>query len=81
VSYIVSMIDASRIEAEGMKLLQEFSEKLSSVPESEETHYVVDLRNVWRADGEPERCEGFKDNLKGLAPKFEDGYLVTEKGV
>ena len=75
------MADSERIKAEGIELLEEFSEKLRDVPESEETHYVVDLRNVWRPDGEPERCVGFRGRLGRLAPKFEDGYVVTEKGV
>ena len=74
------MVDQKRVEADGIKLLEEFSDKLKSVPESEETHYVVDLRNVWRPDGRPERCVGFRDRLGGLAPRFEDGYLVAEKG-
>ncbi len=74
------MADQARIEAEGVKLLAEFSEKLKGVPETGETHYVVDLRNVRRKDGEPRRCEGFRERLAKLAPRFEDGYVVCEKG-
>jgi predicted Asp-tRNA(Asn)/Glu-tRNA(Gln) amidotransferase subunit C len=75
------MVDAERIQAEGVKLLAEFEKKLKDVPESAETHYVLDMRNVWRPDGEPKKTEGFRDRLKKLAPRFEDGYVVTEKGV
>lgn len=74
------MVDAQRIRADGIKLLEEFSKKLSKVPETEETHYVLDLKNVWRADDEPDDCEGFKEKLGKLAPKFDDGYVVAEKG-
>ncbi|MBD3387854.1 MAG: Asp-tRNA(Asn) amidotransferase GatCAB subunit C [Candidatus Altiarchaeales archaeon] len=74
------MVDADRIREEGVKLLDEFSEKLRDVPETGETHYVVDLKNVWRPDARPERCEGFREKLGKLAPKFEKGYVVAEKG-
>jgi predicted Asp-tRNA(Asn)/Glu-tRNA(Gln) amidotransferase subunit C len=74
------MVDQEKIKAEGIKLLEEFSERLKGVPESEETHYVVDLRNVWRPDGKPKRCEGFRERLSKLVPRFEDGYVVSEKG-
>jgi predicted Asp-tRNA(Asn)/Glu-tRNA(Gln) amidotransferase subunit C len=74
------MVDAAKIQEQGIKLLEEFSEKLKNVPETGETHYVVDMRNVWRPDGEPKRVEGFRDRLAKLAPRFEDGYVMAEKG-
>ena len=74
------MVDADRIKSEGIKLLEEFSRKLKDVPDTKETHYVVDMNNVWRDDGEPVECEGFREKLGMLAPRFEDGYVVAEKG-
>jgi predicted Asp-tRNA(Asn)/Glu-tRNA(Gln) amidotransferase subunit C len=74
------MVDADKVAADGVKLLEEFSAKLKDVPESGETHYVLDIRNVWRPDGPPKPCEGFRDRLAKLVPKFEDGYVVCEKG-
>jgi len=74
------MVDAEKIQAEGIKLLEEFSEKLKNVPETGETHYVVDIRNVWRPDGKPVRFEGFRERLGKLVPRFKDGYVVAEKG-
>jgi predicted Asp-tRNA(Asn)/Glu-tRNA(Gln) amidotransferase subunit C len=73
-------MDAQRIQAEGIKLLDEFSEKLKDVPATGETHYVVDIRNVRRADGKPNRREGYRRKIEKLAPRFEDGYVVAEKG-
>lgn len=75
------MVDAKKIQDEGVALLEEFSQKLKDVPDTKETHYVVDLKNVWRPDGQPARCEGFREKLEKLAPRFEDGYVVCEKGV
>ncbi len=73
------MVDAEKIKKEGVKLLEEFSQQLAGVPETKETHYVMDIKNVWRADGQPIRCEGFRDKLAKLVPKYEDGYVVCEK--
>ncbi len=73
------MVDAEKIRLEGVKLLEEFSQKLGKVPETGETHYVVDLKNVWRKDGPPKPHKGFRDKLEKLAPRFEDGYVVAEK--
>jgi predicted Asp-tRNA(Asn)/Glu-tRNA(Gln) amidotransferase subunit C len=73
------MENADRIEREGVKLLEEFSMKLKDIRETDETHYVVDLKNVWRKDEEPVRTEGFRDRLGKLAPAFREGYVMTEK--
>ncbi|HHQ45589.1 MAG TPA: Asp-tRNA(Asn) amidotransferase subunit GatC [Candidatus Altiarchaeales archaeon] len=73
------VLDAEKIKAEGVKLLDGFSEKLSRVPDSSETHYVVELKNVFRPDGTPECGEDFQDKIKKNAPRFEDGYVVAEK--
>jgi predicted Asp-tRNA(Asn)/Glu-tRNA(Gln) amidotransferase subunit C len=75
------MVDADKIHAEGVKLLDEFSQRLKDVPETRETHYVIDLKNAWRPDGKALMHEGFRDKLKKLAPRFEDGYVICEKGV
>lgn len=75
------MLDEGKIRREGMALLEEFSRELSKVPETEETHYVVDLRNVLREDAPPVRKEDFPSRFIKLVPCAEDGYVVVEKGV
>lgn len=75
------MVDAEQIRKEGVKLIEEFSKMLDALPESSETHYVVDMANVWRKDAKPVECKGFRDKLSKIAPKMEDGYVVAEKGV
>ena len=74
------MADAQKIQSEGVKLLEEFSEKLKDVRPTEETHYVVDIKNVRRKDGKAVPHKGFKEELKRLAPRFEDGLVMAEKG-
>ena len=74
------MIDPDKIRADGVRLLEEFSERLKDVPQTEETHYVIDMTNVWRKDGDPSVPDGFKAGFARLPPKFEDGYVVAEKG-
>lgn len=73
------MVDAEKIRQEGVALLEEFSKKLDKIPDTDETHYVLDLKNVWRKDGEPKKTQGFRDKLGKLAPRFEQGYVVAEK--
>ncbi|MFC2163125.1 Asp-tRNA(Asn) amidotransferase GatCAB subunit C [Candidatus Altiarchaeota archaeon] len=74
------MVDREKIKADGIRIIEEFSEQLSGIPESEELHYVIDLKNVKREDGKPVKCEGFKENLRKLAPKWTDGHVQAEKG-
>ena len=74
-------MDAEKIKEEGVQLLDEFSKVLEDVGESKETHYVTDIKNVWRKDGMPDDTTGFQEKLKGLAPNFKDGYVVCEKVV
>ena len=75
------MLDAEVIRRQGVALIEEFSSMLEGIPPSSETHYVVDMKNVWRKDGKPVKTEGFRDKLAKNAPKMEDGYVVAEKGV
>ena len=63
------MVDAEKIKKEGVKLLEEFSEVLKDVPETSETHYVVDLKNVQRSDDTPEVKKGFQDKIKSFMDK------------
>jgi aspartyl-tRNA(Asn)/glutamyl-tRNA(Gln) amidotransferase subunit C len=74
------MVDREKIRSEGLRIIEEFSEKLKNVPETEELHYVVELRNVSRPDLKPVKCEGFSEKLRKLAPKWSDGHVVAEKG-
>ncbi|MFH1403577.1 MAG: Asp-tRNA(Asn) amidotransferase subunit GatC [Candidatus Altiarchaeota archaeon] len=74
------MLDPEKIRKEGMRIIDEFSDKLKNVPETEETHYVMDLRNVTRPDSKPVRTEGFTGKMEKLAPKWSEGHVVAEKG-
>lgn len=75
------MLDEAKIRKEGMKLIEEFSKELEKIPETEETHYVVDLKNVTRKDEKAIEKENFSKKLKKIAPRWEEGYVVAEKGV
>jgi aspartyl-tRNA(Asn)/glutamyl-tRNA(Gln) amidotransferase subunit C len=75
------MSDEAKIRKEGMKLIEEFSRMLEKIPETEETHYVVDLKNITRKDGGITEGRNFSTNLKRITPRWEDGYVVAEKGV
>jgi aspartyl-tRNA(Asn)/glutamyl-tRNA(Gln) amidotransferase subunit C len=75
------MLSEEKIKKEGLALLDEFSRELEKVPESEETHYVVDLKNIVRADGLGVVKEGFPAKFQKLVPKWEDGFVSVEKGV
>ena len=74
-------IDRDKIKEQGIKIIEEFSEKLKNIPETEETHYVVDMKNVYRKDDKPVLQKGFRNRIKKLAPRWEEDYVVTEKGV
>jgi predicted Asp-tRNA(Asn)/Glu-tRNA(Gln) amidotransferase subunit C len=75
------MLSEEKIRIEGLSLLAEFSRELEKVPETEETHYVVDLRNIVRPDGVPLKKEDFPVKFQKLVPKWEDGFVSVEKGV
>ena len=71
--------DAGLIQKEGIRLLEEFSAALEGLGDVEETHYVVDQKNVWRKDKSPVPCTGFPEKFKAQAPRVDDGFIVTEK--
>ena len=73
-------LDKDKIQRDGVKLLEEFSRMLSGIKETKETHYVVDMKNITRDDKPPVEHKGFRDKLRKNAPKWEDNYVVTEKG-
>ena len=74
-------MDRDKIKEEGVRLLEEFSKKLEGLPETDETHYVVDQKNVWRPDDKPKPTKDFRKKMEKITPKMEDGYVVAEKGV
>ncbi len=74
-------IDKEKIRKEGVKILEDFSEQLKNVPETKETHYVLDIKNVMRADKKGVMKKNFREKMKKLAPHWEDNYVVAEKGV
>jgi aspartyl-tRNA(Asn)/glutamyl-tRNA(Gln) amidotransferase subunit C len=73
------MADGERIREQGIKLIEKFSEMLKKIPETEETHYVVDQKNVTREDKDPVKKKGFREKLEENAPRWEDGYFSAEK--
>ena len=73
------MIDQEEILKEGKKIIEDFSEKLKGIPDTEETHYVIDLKNITRPDGKGECPKGFQKKFEKLAPKWENGYVKCEK--
>ena len=75
----MTSIDKEKIKKDGIKLIEEFTQTLKDIPETEETHYVVDLKNVTRKDEEPEGGN-FSEKMQKLAPKWEDGYVIAERG-
>lgn len=75
------MPDEEKIKGEGVKLIAEFSRMLEKVPETEETHYVVEIKNVTRDDKKPVKKKKFPKNLRKIVPRLEDGYVMAEKGV
>ena len=75
------MLSEDKIRKEGLALLEDFSKELANVPESEETHYVVDLKNIVRPDCAGNKKEEFPGKFKRIVPKWEDGYVSVEKGV
>ena len=74
------MIDREKIKKDGINIIEEFSRMLADIPETVETHYVVDIKNVIRDDKKPEK-QNFRENMQKLAPKWEEGYVVAEKGI
>ena len=75
----MTSIDKEKIKKDGIKLIEEFTSTLKDIPETEETHYVINLKNVTREDGESEGG-AFDEKLQKLAPKWEDGYVIAERG-
>jgi predicted Asp-tRNA(Asn)/Glu-tRNA(Gln) amidotransferase subunit C len=73
------MLDEKKIREQGIKLIEEFSRMLEKIPETGETHYVLDLKNVTRKDEKAVRKKDFDKKMKRIAPKWEDGYVVAEK--
>lgn len=72
-------MDEKKILEEGKKLLDEFSQALKDVPETEETHYVMDLKNVTRADAKGSCDPAFRGKFEKLAPHWDYGYVKVEK--
>lgn len=74
------MPDEEKIRREGIRLLEEYSVMLKDIPEGEETHYVTELRNKMRDDGKPVKKKEFREKLRRIAPRWEENYVVAEKG-
>ena len=63
-----------------MKLIEEFSKMLERIPDTEETHYVLDIKNITRPDRKPVRKKNFPKKFKKIAPRWDNNYIVAEKG-
>jgi len=74
-------MNEERIRKEGIKLIEEFSKMLEKIPDTEETHYVLDLKNVTRKDQKPVRKKEFSERMRKIAPMWEEGYVIAEKGL
>jgi aspartyl-tRNA(Asn)/glutamyl-tRNA(Gln) amidotransferase subunit C len=72
-------MNKEEILKEGKKTLEEFSKALEGIPETEETHYVIDLKNITRDDAKPTATKDFTKKLEKLAPKWDDGYIRCTK--
>lgn len=75
------VIDKEKIQKEGINILEEFSEQLKNLPETKETHYVLDIKNVLREDKKAILKKNFREKLKRIAPRVEENYIVAEKGI
>lgn len=65
-----------KIEKDGEKILKEFSKTLESIPDFEETHYMVDNINLTREDvSKSENPEKIMRNAK----TDKDGNLIVKK--
>lgn len=73
------MVDEEKIRQQGITLIEKFSHMLEKIPQTEETHYVIDQKNVTRKDDDAVKKKGFQEKLKKNAPRWEDGYVVAEK--
>ncbi|MFH0860214.1 MAG: Asp-tRNA(Asn) amidotransferase GatCAB subunit C [Candidatus Altiarchaeota archaeon] len=74
------MLDENGIREQGIRIIEEFSKALKDIPETGETHYVVELKNVWREDGKPVLDRTYRDRFRKLVPRWEDNHVITEKG-
>ncbi|MEA1924858.1 MAG: Asp-tRNA(Asn) amidotransferase subunit GatC [Candidatus Altiarchaeota archaeon] len=73
-------MDREKIRRDGLNLIDEFSEMLKDVKETDETHYVVDLKNVTRRDGKALKKKKFREKMEKNAPRWEDNHVIAEKG-
>jgi len=73
-------MEREKIKQDGLKLINEFSKMLEDVKETDETHYVVDLKNVTRRDGKPGSRGKFRKKMRKIAPRWEDNHVIAEKG-
>ena len=73
-------MEREKIKQDGLKLIDEFSKMLEDVKETDETHYVVDIKNVTRDDGKPRMKKEFRKKMGKNAPRWEDNHVIAEKG-
>jgi len=65
-----------KIEKDGEKILKDFSKTLESIPDLEETHYIVDNVNLTRSDKvEAQNSEKILKNAR----TDKDGKVLVKK--
>lgn len=72
-------MNEEKIKEQGIDLIEEFSRMLEDIPETDETHYVVDLKNVTREDKKAKKEEGYRQKIEKNAPEWDEGHVVAEK--
>jgi aspartyl-tRNA(Asn)/glutamyl-tRNA(Gln) amidotransferase subunit C len=65
-----------KIEKDAEKILEEFSKTLNSIPNLEETHYIVDNVNLVRKDVSHEKNP---EKIMKNAKTDKDGNVIVKK--
>ena len=65
-----------KIEKDAEKILKEFSKTLESIPNLEETHYIVDNVNLTRED---KNINQNSEKIMKNAKTDKDGNLIVKK--
>jgi aspartyl-tRNA(Asn)/glutamyl-tRNA(Gln) amidotransferase subunit C len=65
-----------KIEKDAEKILKEFSKTLESIPNLEETHYIVDNVNLTRED---KNINQNPEKIMKNAKTDKDGNLIVKK--
>jgi len=73
------VLDEKKIKREAKQILDKFASALSKV-DSEKIELGVNRDDFERAEGDGEKCEGFKKTILENAPEHDDDFIVVERG-